>query len=146
MIRDCAGLESSDSSELVSAGPGDGGLGLDTGNEDILWRCVSVSPVLGPSMTGRGVDPPPRVCEYAGEFPDEFLEIPGRKDDSMGVPEPLASFLGNGKSFLIESAEATRWWPRASEPGIGDGAAEPLAAAAALRSSSLTCEACCSER
>lgn len=142
MIRDCAGLELSESSELVSAGPGDGGFGLDTGREDILRLCASVSPGLGPSLVGLGVDPPPRLCEYAGEFPDEFLEISGRKDGSTGIPDPVASFLGDGKSFLAERAEGTRWWPKASEPGIGDGAAEPLAAAAALRSSSLTWEAC----
>ena len=94
MIRDWAGLESSESSELESAGPGDGGLGLNTGKEGILRRCVRVSPGLGPSLVaGLGVEPPPRLCEYAGEFPDVFLEISGRKDGSMGVPVPLASFL-----------------------------------------------------
>lgn len=60
----------------------------------------------------------------------------GRNDGSRGVPVPLG---GNGESFLADSAEAVRWWPApGSEPGIGDGAAEPLAAAAAFRSSSLT--------
>lgn len=65
MIRDCAGLESSEPSELEleSAGPGDGGLGLDIGKEDSLCRCVRVSPGRGASLAGLGVDPPPRLCE-----------------------------------------------------------------------------------
>lgn len=94
MIRDCAGLESPESSELVSAGPGDGGLGLDTGSAEILRRCARVSPGLGASLAGLGVEPPPRLCGYAGEPPDGFLEISGRRDGSTGVPEPLLSFLG----------------------------------------------------
>lgn len=66
MIRDCAGLESSESPELEleSAGPGDGGLGLDDiGKEDSLCRWARVSPGRGASLVGLGVDPPPRLCE-----------------------------------------------------------------------------------
>lgn len=67
---------------------------------------------------------------------------------STGVPgAPLVSFLGNGESRLKDKAEMVLWWPiKGSDPGTGDGAAEPFAAAAALRSSSLTWEACCSVR
>lgn len=139
-MRDCAGLEPSESSELVSAGPGEGGFGGAMGKEEIRRLCPRASPGLMASFPGRGVEPPPRLCWNEGALPEGFREMLGRYDVSTGVPKPpVASVFGKGESRLKERAEMVLWWPAGnSAPGMGDGAAEPLTAAAAFRSSSLT--------
>lgn len=83
---------------------------------------------------------------------DPAAEVP-----ILGVSGAPLSFLGMGESFRTEREEGALAWPYApweepvlliasraafeSEPGMGDGAAELLAAAVALRIWALTCEA-----
>jgi hypothetical protein len=76
-------------------------------------------------------------------FADVFLDMFGRNEVLIGVCVPLASLRGKGESRRTDKDEGVLWWAAlgGSAPGVGDGAAEPLAAAVALRTWALTCEA-----
>lgn len=150
MMRDWAGLDSSseDGPELVSAGPGEGGSGSTSlaavlmGSEESLRRCESVVRAL-PLLL------PPRLRAVYPEavFEDGFRMGCGRGVVLRGVPGVLPSARGSGESLRMERTDGARCRPAAepargipspgappSGPGTGEGADEPLAAAAAFRS------------
>lgn len=171
-MRDCAGLDSSseDAVELDSGGPGEGllsasgsgfcsgtssrsgGLAVDDviGNED--RRLLGSAPDRADPATPapvRGDEEPPPMSLSIAVLADMFLDTIGRDDRFNGVPLPLPiSVRGAGESLRTDKADAVRRWPRPAEsdPGTGEGAAEPFAAAVALRTWARTCEACRSVR
>lgn len=108
MIRDCAGLDSSeeDAAELVSAGPGEGGSGSTSsavvaiGSEDNLLLCVSPDLMFPLPL-------PPRFLVVKTEplLEDVFRIGCGRGVTLSGVPGVLPSFRGRGESFLTDSEE-----------------------------------------
>lgn len=160
MIRDCAGLDSSDEdAELVSAGPGEGGSGsgwsgVVIGSEESLRLCVSPGLMLPLLLPPRF-----RAAKTEPALESGLREACGLGVALSGVSGLLPSLRGSGESFLIDSedgglgrpaAEPARWSPSPecapSGAGVGDGADEPLAAAAALRNWARTCEVCRSVR
>lgn len=166
MMRDWAGLDSSeeDSAELVSVGPGDWGSGSGSSADVVMGRddsrrlCASVDVrVPGPLLPATRL----RVV-YAAVLVDEFLVVCGRGVARIGDPGMLVSFRGSGESRRMDRDERVLGRPAApgpaccicrpsamtgpSSPGTGDGAAEPRAAAAALRIWARTWVACRSVR
>lgn len=145
MMRDCAGLDSSseEAGELDSSG-GEAGSGLRgvlwIGREERRRRCCCWPSLDGREVVdglvvapGRAVDvpSPPRLRVMVPAEP--LRERFGRREVVIGVAGVLASFRGRGESRRMERADIVRWWECGSAPGTGEGAAEPLAAAVALR-------------
>lgn len=150
MIRDWAGLDSSsdDVAELNSVGPGevirsrsaatrgsgDFVVGDATG---IIERRVrptcSVGRMASCLVPGFGDDSPASL--NTAVLADVLREMFGRADVFREVAVVLPSLRGIGESRRMDRAEAVRKLPPAadSEPGIGEGAAEPFAAAVAFR-------------
>jgi len=159
-MRDCSGLEErEDDSELDSAGPGD--CGSDSfalaviGSEERRVRCPSG---LTGNFSGLGEAPPGGLWPGTVVAADELREICGLPKASFpGDAGTLPSFLGSGESFRTDRAEgalpppdpvllmASATAAADSDPGIGDGADEPLAAVA-LRIWARTWEVCRSVR
>lgn len=126
-------------------------------------RCLfcargEVGTAPGLCLDDAGGPPALPVCAVVPE--DEFRDAVGRPGGPnpggaaaevpiLGVSGPPPSFLGMGESLRMEREEGALVWPYApweepvlliasraafeSEPGMGDGAAELLAAAVALR-------------
>lgn len=154
MMRDWAGLDPSSSDEADSAGPGDVGLpwsfpsvgsgdltaGDAAGNDDKRFR-PPVS-VARPDMGSFPDEPLASLCMPV--LAEALCDAIGRPDPARDAGAALApSCRGMGESRRTERAEAVRG---CSEPGTGEGAAEPLAAAVALRTWARTCDACRSVR
>lgn len=151
MMRDSAGAESSSDVllELESAGSGDGDRaaldsgcggggdlpGVDvTGNDDNRLRPPLSLPRPDPGMVGRGDELSPSLSTAV--LVEALREMTGRIDVFNGVPGELPYLRGRGLPRCTDAAEVGRTLllPTAgSDPGVGDGAAEPLAAAVALR-------------
>lgn len=157
MILDCAGTDSSedDSLELDSAGPGDAassrggslwvtgdlGVGEVMGSDDNRRRLVGSMARVGMETLGRGDGPAPSRRTVV---PEGSRLTPGRtlRAEVTGA----TSCRGNGESRRPLRADALLRCDGTpgSCPGMGDGAAEPLAAAEALRTWARTCDACLS--
>jgi hypothetical protein len=160
MTRDCAGLdEAEDSGDGESAGPGEGrpiGCCAEEGRRSLFSERGEVGP--GRCLNDAAVLPALPTCAVVPE--DEFRDTWGRpggpkpagpavEAPGLGVSGAPPSFFGMGESFRMERDEGALVWPYApweepvllvasraaceSEPGTGDGAAELLAAAVALR-------------
>ena len=157
-MRDCAGLDSSSSEDVVeldSAGPGDmapswsardvvegsGDLAADDdpmGRDERRFRAPACS-VARLRFGGRGDDPLASLSTAVLVLADVLREMTGLPEPASGVAEALLpSLRGMGESRRMDRAEAVRWF---SDPGTGDGADEPLAAAVAFLTCARTCDA-----
>ena len=121
-------------------------LGVDVmGREESRLRAPESLARPPVALPGRGDKLPPSRSTVV--FAEAFLDITGRIELLSGVPEELPSFRGNGESLRTDAEDGVRGFAAAeSDPGMGDGAAELLAAAVAMRTCRRTCEACCSLR
>lgn len=163
MMRDWAGLEEDDeAAELDSAGPGDkgsssvegsGSVGVvEIGNDDNRRLCD----VCRRGGLANLNEAPPAVCTVV--LADDARDTCGRPMVVLfGVPGIFWSVFGIGESFRTERDDGARPPPEPvlliasaaavdSDPGTGDGAEEPLAAAVAFRICARTWEVCRSVR
>lgn len=163
-MRDWAGLDSSEeTSEVESAGPGDGASlagaredgpgigveGLSTGRvaSRCLLDCGRSEGGMVPALCLSPLDvlPEDDIFGACGRLPGTTLKVvPGPA--VLGVSGALPSCLLTGVSLRIDRDEGALPWPGSpgaeavlpmamadSEPGTGDGAAELLTAAVAFR-------------
>ena len=145
--------------ELDSAGPGDAvssrgrpawgsgdlTVGDAVGNDASLFLPTGSVGLVGRELPGRGEACPSfRMAVLV----DVSRLILGRIGIPSGVVLVLPSCRGMGESRRPESAEVVRSWAGRvdSEPGMGEGADDPLAAAVAFRTWARTWDACLSVR